>query len=294
MILVTGTSGFIGGHLLDKLIIQYGKENLLALTSTPTDKCAFLLHHEYKFHPDLFLEAGYNHIRTIIHAGAFTPKNGSESNDIERSNSNIINTFTLINSTFPKLEKVIFLSTLDVYDMDIPIKESSPLNPISLYGHSKLYTEKMITVWAQQKTIDCLILRIGHVFGPGEEVYQKFMPIVINQILNGENVRILGDGEDIRTYIYISDVIESIIKAIDFKTEFEIINIVGEEQVNLKNLIDRIIKISGKKVVIENIESSHIPRNLIFDNSKLKNLLHQPKISLDEGLQAEIDYMLSL
>ena len=134
MILVTGTSGFIGKKLLDVLLREYGKENILALTSKPIKECRYLLHNNYNFDEDFFLESGFDNIDTIIHAGAFTPKNGRESNNVDKSNSNITNTTRLINAKLPNLKKFIFLSTLDVYAPTSIISENSIIDPISLYG----------------------------------------------------------------------------------------------------------------------------------------------------------------
>jgi nucleoside-diphosphate-sugar epimerase len=294
MILLTGASGFIGGYVIDELVKQHGKENVVALTSKPTDKYSYLLHNNYNFERDYFSRNGLDKVSTIIHAGSFTPKNYNESNDIIRSNSNIINTFKLLGTEFPKLKHVVFLSTLDVYGFDKPLTELSPIKPVSLYAYSKLYCENMITLWAKNKKVRVTILRLGHVYGPGEEVYQKLMPTVIKQVLNGETVKMYGTGEDIRTFIYISDVAESIVNAINVDSDIETINLVGDEEIRIKDLIQLIMEISGKKVEVETVKSNIAPRNLIFDNSKLKALLHNPRVSLIEGLKKEIEHISKL
>lgn len=291
MILVTGTSGFIGSYLLDALIEKYGSNNIIALTSKPTEKCNFILHNNYQFDKEIFVKSGFDAIETIIHAGAFTPKKSSESNNIEGSNSNIYATTKLIESNLPKLKKFIFLSTLDVYSYDNPITELSPVNPVSLYGQSKLYCEKMLSSWSQQNNTAVLTLRIGHVYGPGEEKYQKLIPLVMKQIINNLSIKIYGSGTDVRTFIYITDVINSILKSIELESSNETINIVGNEQISINDLIIKIIEISGKNVIVERIESDSEPRNLIFDNAKLKKLLHNPIVSLAEGLRKEWEYL---
>lgn len=291
MILLTGATGFIGSSLLDALIEIFGKDQIVSFTSNPTNKCQFLLHNNYKFDNEIFVDSELSEIDTIIHAGAFTPKSSINSNNIDQCNSNILNTARLINAHLPRLKKFIFLSTLDVYGYDNPITEESPVNPGSLYGHSKLYCEKMIYNWAFQNSIIYQILRIGHVYGPGEEKYQKLIPTVMNRIINNESVKLVGTGDDIRTFIYISDVVESIIKSFYLETSNEIINVVGEEQVSVKNLVNKIIELSNKNVLIERIETEAKSRNLVFDNSKLKKLLHEPTVTLSKGLEREWQYL---
>jgi len=294
MILVTGTSGFIGSFLLDALIQKYGKDQIVALTSHPIDKCQFLLHNNYTFNSDLFSNKGFSKIETIIHAGAFTPKNSSESNSIEKCNSNISNTYRLISANLPNLKRLIFLSTLDVYGNDSTINEKSAVNPVSLYGNSKWYCEKMIEAWGNEKNISYQILRIGHVYGPGEEKYQKLIPIVIKQVLENKPVKLFGEGKDIRTFIYISDVIQSIIASIGLEQKNETINVVGDEQVTVKKLIETIFDLCGKHITLEKITTGAPIRNLIFDNTKLRELLHTPEIELKEGLTKEIQYFKKL
>lgn len=294
MILLTGATGFIGNQVLEGLIKKLGSEHVVVLTSKPTAKCKFVIHNDYRFAKEFFANAGLLNIKTIIHAGAFTPKSAQESNDIDQSNSNIWNTTTLLAAVLPNLKKIIFLSTIDVYGFDDPITEKSPVNPVSLYGFSKLYCEKLISIWAEKKNVQCQILRIGHVYGPGEEKYQKLIPMVMKQILNNDPVKLIGAGTELRTFIYISDVVQSVLKSIELQSKNDTINVVGEEPISIKNLIDEIIKISGKNAIIHSIASEHEPRNLIFDNTKLKNQLHTPTVSLVEGLINEWEYLKQL
>lgn len=288
MILLTGATGFIGGHLLDELIKVYGKENVIALTSKPITKCRFLLHNDY------FINSGLQQIETIIHAGAFTPKSPIESNDIKRCNSNIFNTFSLISTQLPNIKNFVFLSTLDIYGYDNPITENSIEKPSSLYGHSKLYCEKLLSAWASQNKIAHQILRIGHVYGPGEEKYNKIIPSTMQRLLNGDTIQLYGEGKEIRSFIYISDVVQAIMNAIELKNKSDVINIVGQESITISELIDKIIDISNLPVTIENIKSESKTRDYIFENKKMKELLYTPKVGLNEGLLLEWNYMQTL
>lgn len=291
MILLTGASGFIGSHLLDSLIEIYGSNNIIALTSKPITKCRFLIHNNYTFKKQYFTEAGYENIDTIIHAGAFIPKIAGESNNIEKCTSNIHSTFSLLSSEFPQLKKFIFLSTTDVYGNSPLITEESTTNNISLYGSSKLYCEKLISAWATERKITHQILRVGHVYGPGEEYFQKIIPVTMQRILKGEPVQIFDEGKSIRSFIFISDVIESIINSIHLTSYAGEINIAGDEQITIKDLIKKIISISNLPVKIEKVNANAQARDFIFNNKKMKELLHHPKIKLNQGLLNEWLYM---
>lgn len=294
MILVTGVSGFIGKHLLKSLIDQYGTSKILALTSESIVECNYLLHDNYSFEKDYFTKNNYESIETIIHVGAFTPKNGKEANKIQLSNSNIQNTEKLITANFPNLKKIIYLSTLDVYDNDNIISEESFEKPVSLYGFSKLYCEKMIEKYGEEKKIKTQILRIGHVYGPGEEKYQKIIPISIKNILNNKKISIYGDGSELRAFIYIKDVITAIINSIELELEIGVVNIVSENSISIKDLVEKILKLSDIPVAVDHIVSTVESRNLKFNNEKLKKYLLKKETSLDDGLLMEFNYMKNL
>lgn len=292
MILLTGASGFIGKHLLEALINKFGANQIIALTSTPITNCAFLLHENYNFNKDFFADNKVGQkIEIIIHAGAFTPKVGKEANDWEKCNSNILNTHTLLGAYLPNLKKIIYLSTLDIYGQTNIIKEDSLVQPISLYGDSKLYTEKMIAAWAFSNNRICQILRVGHVYGPGEEAYQKIIPVTFKKILNRQVIEIWGTGNEIRSFIYIKDIVSSILNAIELNLSIGPVNLVGNQKVSINDLVNKMIVISGIKCEIKLIPVSAPGRDLIFDNAKMKEFLLAEEISLEQGLLQEFNYM---
>lgn len=291
MILLTGASGFIGKHLLLQLIKKYGKSNVIALTSRPIDECNYILHNNFQFDPDFLINHGYTNIKTIIHAGAFTPKNGSQANDVNLSNSNIYSTEKLLNLTLPYVQNFIFLSTLDVYDNAEIISENTSENPISLYGFSKLYCEKMVEQWGIKNNKVTQILRIGHVYGPGEEAYQKIIPISINKILNKESLQIWGTGNELRSFIYINDVVYAIISSLEITEGLGIINLVSNQSISINDLIAKLIKISKEEIEIINIPTNLGSRSLVFDNTKMINWLLKKETNLDDGLNEEFEYV---
>ena len=286
-ILITGATGFIGSKVLHCLIKEYGTDSIVALASSEIKGIKTLPHNDYNFDSDYLVD---ENIDTIIHIGAFTPKNSSQINDIEKSFSNISNTKKLLSLNLPNLKRIIFTSTLDVYKNAEIITEKSSVEPISLYGYSKLYCEKMIEHFCKNKNILCQILRIGHVFGEGEEKYQKIIPITIQKIISNQQVEIWGDGKALRTFIYIEDVAKAIANAVKLEKS-NLINIVGEETISVKNLVEKLIKISGKNIEIIYKNTDTPNRNLIFDNSKLKKLLLTKLVSLEEGLKREYLYV---
>lgn len=295
MILITGTSGFIGKHLLRALIKKEGRDNVLALTSSPITDCDYLLHNNYTFEPAFFEQAGYNTISTVIHAGAFTPKKGSEADLYQASLSNILSTANLL-TTLPKsLEKFILLSTLDVYATKAQaISEHDTVQPTSLYGHSKYYCEKMLESWAKEKNKTIQVLRIGHVYGPGEEAYKKVIPVTIKRMHAKLPPQIWGTGKELRSFIYIDDVVNAVMNAISLNIYQEPINVVSEYAYSIQDIVHKLIEVSGVSMKPEYIPSHQVGRDFVFDNSKMKSLLGGENATLEEGLRAEWNYMYNL
>lgn len=289
-ILLTGASGFIGSHILEALIAKFGKESITLLSSKEHDTIETVLYNNIR---NLGIDKEYfNDITHIIHAGAFTPKNALEANDIDNCYSNISFTKELLSFSLLSLKRFINLSTLDVYaPTNHVVSETSEIGPISLYGSSKLYCEDMVKSLSSQKEFEYLNLRIGHVYGPGEEKYKKVLPTIIDNILRDEGIEQWGDGSDIRSFIFISDVVESIVNAIDSTVSNLDINVVSGKSMTIKELINKVINVSGKQISVNVKPSNHQKRNLVFNNNLLLMSLLKKETDITEGLAIEYNYM---
>jgi len=288
-ILLTGAGGFVGGHLLQQAIQQFGRENVVALSSRQLadSQCIVIPDHDLS----VLDRNVFNDIDVLIHAGAFTPKNGREANDFRRCGSNISFVESLLDFEFSVLKKVIFTSTLDVYSGADVISEVTPVGPSTLYGASKLYGEKMVEVFARERSIEHVILRLGHIYGPGEEAYQKMLPLTIANVVAGKSVQIFGSGEELRSFIFIDDVVSSILNAVLTALPSSIVNVVGGNSISIRSLVEKIIKLSDKAVDILHQEASTVGRDFVFDNRLLKATLLKSEFDFDRGLALEIEHM---
>ena len=270
---MTGTSGFIGSRLLQTARAMYG-DNVTAFSSHPSEgnHIVYANRTDFSLAPaELALVEDAN---VLIHAGAFTPKCGTEANQIKSCNSNIAFTEELLALPWRNLKKIIFLSTVDVYNnFDCPISEATLTVPTTLYGMSKLYCERMMSLHAAERGIAIQVLRIGHVYGPGEEQYVKVIPKAIERIIAGGDVELWGEGEELRSFIYISDVVTAILKAVELQEEPGVINVVGGNVISIRDLLEKLIAIGGRQTKIVQQEFSGTRRDLVFDNTKLKRYL---------------------
>jgi nucleoside-diphosphate-sugar epimerase len=293
-ILISGTSGFIGKNLINiikKSSIHEDNEFILLSSNTVLGfKC--IEHKGYTFTKNDFQDRDIFNIDMVIHIGAFIPKSSLEANDIELSYSNIRNTMHLINN-LPNIPRYFtYISTIDVYEeTDELIDESFNCKPSSLYGWSKLATEEFVKEYAKQNHIVYKILRLGHIYGRGEEKYKKLIPVVINNVLENVSPKLYGNPSLKRSFMHVNDVCNAIIRTIEYSELNGIFNIVSEKSNTIYDIVSKIITLADKHLEIEVVKTEGDSRNFHFDNSKMRKYLITEKIILEEGLLDEINYM---
>ncbi|TFC70748.1 NAD(P)-dependent oxidoreductase [Cryobacterium sp. TMS1-20-1] len=293
-VLITGASGFIGSRLLAAACATYGSENVTAFSSLANAECYTIVYNGDELRID---SAGLVRIRAVevvIHAGAYTPKSSADANVSLGCTANISFTQRLLELPFSSLKQIIYLSSLDVYAPAEPITEETLTLPPTLYGLSKLYCERMVALCAAERNITHQILRLGHVYGPGEEKYGKFLPKAIADILGHDSVELWGDGAELRSLIYIDDVVESVLASIGLPAGVGVINVVGSCAISIRQLLDQLIAVSAKRVELVAMEFDGPRRNYVFDNTKLKSYLLTHETDLSSGLRAEYDHMAKL
>ena len=91
--------------------------------------------------------------------------------------------------------------------------ERSPVGPLGLYGLSKLFGEGLVDAYSRSVGTECLTLRLGHIFGPGEERYAKLVPETIRRVLANQPPRIAGDGGEQRDLLYVDDAAEALARS---------------------------------------------------------------------------------
>ncbi|MEI6292025.1 MAG: NAD-dependent epimerase/dehydratase family protein [Chloroflexota bacterium] len=296
VILVTGAAGFIGSHLVTRLSKIPGVKLLLfSRQARPfAHQNSLWLNGELgQLTPEYWHSHGISQIDNVFHFGGFTPKSELEANLINNTiKDNILGTSKLLLSFPGKIEKLVFSSTLDVYsrpENGVVLTEDSAIKPASLYGLSKLFCEQMVSVWAKEKGCDCSILRFGHIYGPGEEKYLKLIPIVIRALLENQSPVIFGDGSALRDYLYVADAVEATVRACLLEKDSGILNIVSGTSVTLKEIVELIIELAGKKIEIRYKKEKPNGTSFRFDNHMMTSFLgNWPLIGLKDGLAAEI------
>jgi len=300
-VLVTGTAGFIGSNLVDRLLKLGAKvigfDNLFngRLTNIEDAKKSqsFTFHkgdvRDFNFLLDITQD-----VDIIYHEAAFTSvpqsvKMPSSCNDV-----NVNGILNILNASLKNdIEKVIFASSSSVYGdtPTLPKKEDMKRIPISPYGVSKLACEAYLQTYTEVYGIDTIILRYFNVYGPRQRdsPYSGVIAIWLGNIIRDENLVIFGDGKQSRDFTYIEDVLQAnILAAKTTSHSGEIFNIGAGSPINLNDLAKLMMRITGK----ENLEIEYDdprPGDIIHsfaDISKAKDLLgFSPKYDQEEGLK---------
>ena len=289
-ILITGSTGFVGSALLKRIENEKGEYEISLLSSRNNDRYNTYLYTRNGTNYELNLHDDFD---VLVHIGAWIPKSVKDFQNIDKGFGNIQFTKTLIES-LPSLKRVVFISTIDVYaPTSHKITEKTLVSPISIYGYSKLYCEEMVKAWAEQHDVQCCILRLGHIYGAGEVAYKKLIPVLIQQALKGETVNVFSSGDELRSFLNIEDCTNVIWQAALGQMQ-GLFNVASGYALSVKDIAYKIKHLtdSDSKIVIQNqpIET----RDMVFDNTHLKETFMIDEKPLEQGLKEEIEYFKQL
>ena len=186
-----------------------------------------------------------------------------------------------------KVKKCIFLSTASVYDdrcSNLQITENSKILPSSLYGKAKLENEEAILQICVKKSIDYVILRCCKIYGPNDRSYSYGPSMFIKSILMNETISLFGDGEEIRNYLYETDLISIINK---FLTEGNsgVYNISSGDPLSFTKIVELLEKYTGENIKTKTKERNRPKIHQKIDSEKLsKEIKGIPFTAFSEGI----------
>jgi GDP-4-dehydro-6-deoxy-D-mannose reductase len=276
-ILVTGACGFIGTHLLKAL---NKRDNFVYAASRNDGDIS--LNETWNNFPDCDI---------VIHlAGkSFVPESWTDVYGY--SETNLLSTIAALEYCKNKNAKLIFLSSyLYGNPVSLPISENAPLIIQNPYALTKKWAEESCEFYSNNYHIPVTIIRPFNVYGPGQSS-SFLLPHIINQIKNNNEIKV-KDLTPKRDYIYITDLINAIIKAIDTNFEFEIFNIGSGLSYSVGEIISMIQEIFGLNLPVlseDTIRKGEI-MNTIADISKAKQILNwAPTYDIYNGLKETIE-----
>ena len=309
-ILITGGAGFIGSSLFEELS-KYNNyltviDNFNDYYSGKEEQFTELTSHlisgkDFKLiRGDLLDISMYEQIDDkidiVFHLAAQPGVRYSIDNASEVTHNNITSTVKIFEYALQNnVEKVIYASSSSVYGNPeyTPVDEEHPKSPISPYAISKLVGEIYADYYYREYNLPVTSNRFYTVYGPRgrpDMAIRKFFHL----ILNDEKILIYGDGEQLRDFTYISDIVNGLIlSAEEQTTNGEIFNLGCSNPISVNQLVDKIYKIADKpknvKYVDERKGDVDVTHSDITKAEKLLN--YYPKITIDKGLQKTYDWI---
>ena len=294
-VLILGSEGFIGSHLVNHFIdigwhvsgcdliekssVRYVYQKI-SLLSADIER--------------LFDEEKYDVCVNAAGSGNVGFSISHPLSDFEANTLAVIHILEAIRNKLPKC-KYIHISSAAVYGnpAKLPVKEDDELNPSSPYGWHKLMSELLCKEYTHLYHLQTAIVRPFSVFGPGLkkqllwDIYQKYLS-------SDDSIELWGTGNESRDFIYISDV-ASAIEAIALKADFksEAYNLASGKETGINDIAKLFLSKFSKKVEVNFNQHAKIgdPLNWCADISKLNELGFEPKVSMEDGIDKLVKWI---
>jgi UDP-glucose 4-epimerase len=258
--LVTGGAGFIGSHLVDRLVSDGWKVRILDNFSS--GRMENIEHHKGNRKVEIvrgdlknpeIAEKAVRDVDVVFHYAANPEVRVSTTNPEIHFNENVVATFNLLEAMRKNdVEELVFASSSSVYGEpeSIPVSEEAPIKPVSVYGASKAACENLIHAYTNLYGLKAVVLRYANVVGPRLR-HGVIYDFIVKLGKNTKQLEILGDGAQKRSYIYIDDAVEATLIAYNMAAgkRFEAYNVGSGDYITVKEVADIVVGTLGLKDV---------------------------------------------
>jgi UDP-glucose 4-epimerase len=301
-ILVTGGAGFIASHIVDKLIQK--KHEVVIIDNLSTGKIQNINPKAKFYNENIVNKLQIKEIfkierpEILIHHAAQIDVQKSINNPSEDALINIIGTINLLECCRDYgVNKIIYASSAAEYGEhnELPITVNHAVNPISFYGISKHTPIHYIQVFSQLYNIKYTILRYANVYGIRQDSKGEggVISLFIDKYLKGETPIIYGDGEQTRDFIYVEDVAEANINAINIMNN-GVFNVSINKSISVNELIVIFNRISYKdmKPIYKEERKGDIKHSRLDNSITIEKLCWKPSFEIEEGLSITYNHYL--
>jgi dTDP-glucose 4,6-dehydratase len=301
-VVITGAAGFIGSHLAETLLDRdysvIGIDNLL---TGDTDNIAHLKNRDFAFIKHdvtnyIYIDGAVDY---VLHwASPASPIDYLEL-PIPTLKVGALGTHKALGLAKAKNARFVLASTSEVYGdpLEHPQKETywgnvNPVGPRGVYDEAKRFAEAMTMAYHRYHGVDTKIVRIFNTYGPRMRVNDgRAVPAFMSQALRNEDVTVFGDGAQTRSFTYITDLVDGIIRLM-LSSENDPINIGNPREMTIKDIAETIIRMTGATSSISYKPlPTDDPKQRRPDITRARTLLNwEPRVALEEGLVKTIEY----
>jgi UDP-glucose 4-epimerase len=300
-VFVTGGAGFIGSHLVEALErrgdqvcvidnLSSGFRDNLAKTD------AQFIVSDIRDEHAVFREMEGTEV--MFHLAAFVSVPASVSNPVECYDTNVMGSLNLLKAAQELgVKRIVMASSAAVYgERTEVVSETDQLSPVSPYATSKISMEDLARVFSKAYGLETVCLRFFNVYGPRQSpnsTYAAAIPRFTQDLINNNQVTIRGDGAQTRDFIFISDVVQGLLKASDVAgVSGEVFNLAGGKSISIMELVDIL-----HRFFPEAKEPNYGPardgdiRFSQADISKAREALgYRPEVDVEEGLRRTVEW----
>jgi dTDP-glucose 4,6-dehydratase len=301
---VTGGAGFLGSHLVDRLLAE--GHRVIAIDNLITGNTANIGHlagkenfHFIKHNVSNFIFLPDEKLDYVFHfASPASPIDYLEL-PIPTLKVGALGTHNTLGLAKDKKASFILASTSECYGDPLvhPQKEDywgnvNPIGPRGVYDEAKRFAEAMTMAYHRYHRVDTKIVRIFNTYGPRMRLRDgRVVPAFIGQALAGKPLTVFGDGSQTRSFCYVSDLIDGIFR-LAMSDYHEPVNMGNSREMTIKQFAQEIIRITGARSTIEHKPlPADDPKVRQPDIARAKKILGwQPKVQFEEGIKKTIEY----
>jgi len=302
--LVTGGAGFIGSHIVDRLVADGHQVRVLDDLSSGRVENLTAVRNRIEFiQADLrdrqAITTACQGIERVIHAAAWRSVPKSMADPYGYTEVNVLATVSLLEAAAKaKVTRLVCVSSSSVYGeaKQMPLREDLPTAPISPYAASKLADELFCSLFARSFGLETVSVRYFNVFGPRQSLendYAVVIPKFIVCLLRNESPPIYGDGKQSRDFTYVDNVVEGTIAASQVPgVSGEVFNIALGEEHTVLDLLEQLNTILGLSIrpILKPPRPGDVLRTFA-DSSKAERLLHwKGRVNFAEGLRRTVEW----
>lgn len=298
--LVTGGGGFIGSHLVERLLKDACRVIVLDNFSTgrrenleQVRRSSQLQVHEADVANYEAIEQWFSGVEWVFHLAALADIVPSIQRPLDYHHSNIDGTACVLEAARKAgVERFVYTASSSCYGIPhvYPTPEMAAIRPQYPYALTKYLGEEIVLHWAKVYKMPCVSLRLFNVFGPRSRTsgtYGAVFGVFLAQKLAGKPFTVVGDGTQTRDFTFVTDVVEAFIRAAASEVSGEVFN-VGSGQTYSVN---RLVELLGGEVV-------HVPKRpgepdrTFADTAKIRRVLGwRPRVSFEEGVRIMVEHM---